>query len=55
MCEHECSGATNAYGECLRRYERLRKGKRGEECASTNVAELRMPPTYVQILRKSAR
>ena len=27
MCKHECSGATNA----------------GGECASTNVAELRMP------------
>ncbi len=28
MCKHECSGATNAYGECLRRYERLRKMKK---------------------------
>jgi hypothetical protein len=28
MCKHECSGATNAHRECLRRYERLRKMKK---------------------------
>ena len=33
--------------DSLKREERGRKGKRGEECASTNVAELRMPSANV--------